>query len=360
MRVFQIVTVYRGYAPQLKALTRPCPTFEAKLGAFLDDRYGAAHLLRPVLQRDPAAFLTIGNDSGLLRAWAAEQGMKPGLSPEEVILAQIEHHRAEALYNLAPLAFGNAFLRRLPGCVRRTIAWRAAPSSHLDFFDHDLIVSNFAAIRRFYEERGARTAHFWPAHDPELDVQAAKTDRPTDILFAGGYTQHHIKRAALLSQVAALAGPYTVAFHLDTSRLARLAETPLGLAGPLSRVRRPRSIRAVAHPPLFGRALHHALGAAKIVLNGAIDMAGSERGNMRCFEALGAGCLLVSDSGSYPNGFEAGRNFLDYSEPGEAVAVLRRALESWQTSAQLAKAGHAMIVREYSKERQWKAFQDLI
>ncbi len=31
------------------------------------------------------------------------------------------------------------------------------------------------------------------------------------------------------------------------------------------------------------------LSNAKIVLNGAIDISGEDRGNMRCFEALGSG-----------------------------------------------------------------------
>jgi len=89
-------------------------------------------------------------------------------------------------------------------------------------------------------------------------------------------------------------------------------------------------------------------------------MAGKERGNMRCFEAMGAGCLMVSDEGVYPPGFEAGRNFLSYRDPDEAVRILESALANWAESAGIARAGHAMIASEYSKERQWKAFQSLV
>jgi len=360
MRLFQNLGIYRNYRGRLRAIPGGLGSFADRMRAFLDDRSGSAHILQPIDEGRPEAFLTIGGDPETQQRWARENGLRKGASLQDILLAQLESHRAEIFYNLDPVAFGDAFLKRLPGSVKRTIAWRAAPSPRHDFFGHDLVVSNFPGILRSYAQAGARTAPFHPSHDPELDAQAARTDRPTDILFVGGYTQHHFRRAALLAEVAALGGGYTVAFHLDGSRLTRLAETPLGLAGPLSRIRRPRAIRAVAHPPLFGRALHDALGAAKIVLNGAIDMAGPERGNMRCFEALGAGCLLVSDSGVYPKGFEAGRNFLDYDDPGEAVDTLRRALESWESSSRLAEAGQAMIARDYSKGRQWKAFQNLI
>jgi hypothetical protein len=44
------------------------------------------------------------------------------------------------------------------------------------------------------------------------------------------------------------------------------------------------------------------IGSSKIVRSGAIDMAGADRGNMRCFEAMGCGALLLSDEGNYPEG----------------------------------------------------------
>lgn len=360
MRLFQMITVYRSYARRLKRLTGPCPSFESKRLAFLGDRYGSSHILLPVLRGDDDAFLAIATDEDLQRSWAAAQGMKPGIPLEDVLLAQIEHHRAEVFYSTDPIRFGNDFLRRLPGCVTRTIAWRAAPSPHLNFFDYDLVVSNFPSILADYRSRGARTAPFSPSHDPALDAEAMRTDRPTDVLFVGGYSQYHRGRALLLERVAALDGRFKIDFHLDGSRLSRLADSPLGLLPPLSRYRRPAPIRRVDRGPTFGRDLYRTLGSAKIVLNGAIDMAASERGNMRCFEALGAGCLMVSDQGVYPPGFEAGRNFLAYRDVNEAVEMIAGALADWPGSAEIAKAGHAMIAAEYSKERQWKAFQALV
>jgi hypothetical protein len=70
-------------------------------------------------------------------------------------------------------------------------------------------------------------------------------------------------------------------------RLCRLAESPVGQLLPLAKHRRPQAIRAISRPPIFGRDYYQVLADAKIVLNGAIDMAGTDRGNMRCFEVLG-------------------------------------------------------------------------
>jgi hypothetical protein len=64
------------------------------------------------------------------------------------------------------------------------------------------------------------------------------------------------------------------------------------------------AIRAVTRDPIFGRDYYEVLSSAKIVLNGSIDMPSADRGNMRCFEALGSGSLLLTDEGNYPEGIQ--------------------------------------------------------
>ena len=82
-------------------------------------------------------------------------------------------------------------------------------------------------------------------------------------------------------------------YCLDASRLTRLAESSLGRRL-LRKHRRPDAIANLGKPRVFGRRLYDLIGHSKIVLNGAIDMAGEDRGNMRCFEAMGCGALLLT------------------------------------------------------------------
>ncbi len=216
----------------------------------------------------------------------------PSVALDKILLAQIEHHRTEVFYNLDPMRYGSDFVRRLPGCVKVTIAWRAAPSPGADFAAYDRVVCNFPSILRSYQDAGWKTAALFPAHDPEMDAYAANEDRPVDVVFVGGYTRHHRQRAAILEAVAKLRGTRTVAFHLDCSRATRWAESKVGRLVPaVAKFRRPEDIRSVSREPVFGRDLYRVLSRAKIVLNAAIDMAGEDRGNMRCFEAMGSGAL---------------------------------------------------------------------
>lgn len=359
MRLFQNSGVYPSYIPRLRALTRGQTGFAAQRDIFLRDRFGASHLLKPVLDGEPDAFFTNGDDPELQTAWARENGLKDETSLEDILLAQIEHHRAEVFYNLDPMRYGDAFLARLPGCVRRTIAWRAAPSAGGAFLGHDLIVNNFPSLLEGYRAQGVRAEYLFPGHDPEAGTYAANQDRPVDVLFIGGYSRHHQVRARMLEGVAALGARYKVTFHLDVSRATRLAETPLGWVGPLRKLRRPTAIRAATQPPVFGRDMYAQLGRAKIVINGAVDMAGRDRGNMRVWEALGCGAALLSDDGNYPEGMTPGADFAIYTDPAEVPARLEAMLAAPERTAALARKGHEMITSRFSKERQWASFQEI-
>lgn len=330
------------------------------MNAFLGDRFGACHFLKPVLDHDPSAFFTNGDDKKLQFQWAREHGMRSDTTPADILLAQIEDHGADVFYNLDPMRYQSDFVKRLPGCVKRSIAWRAAPSPGADFSAYDLVVCNFPGILNGYRSMGWRTAWFAPGHDPVMDDFASNSSRPIDVVFVGGYTRHHRQRAALLEAAVALRNEYSVHLHLDTSRLTRLAESIPGRILPLSRHRRPEVIREASQPPIFGLELYRELASAKIVLNGAIDMAGNDRGNMRCFEAMGCGALLLSDEGNYPEGMIAGVNLVTYSSPEVMVQMIRELLESEANRLKIANAGNAMVSSDYSKTRQWERFVNLV
>jgi hypothetical protein len=325
----------------------------------MNDRFGAAHTLLPVLNGEETAFFTNGDDEVLQRSWARENGLPESVDLGGVLTAQIEAHRTEVLYNMDPMRYGSDFVRSLPGCVKTTIAWRAAPSPGADFSAYGLVVCNFPAILHSFESRGWRAAYFTPAHDPAMDEYAANASRPIDVLFAGTYSRHHLQRASLLKAIALLSDRHNVVFHLDESRATRVAESTVGRLLPLARFRRPQIVQRLSRPPVFGRDLYSALASSKIVVNCAIDMAGVERGNMRCWEALGCGALMVSDSGNYPAGMADGVTMRTFSSPGEAVRVIEASLLQDSEWRGIAEGGRRMIATAYSKQKQWADFQQL-
>lgn len=356
MRLFQNSGTYAAYLVRLDRLAGHSKSFSERRDIFFNDRYGACHILQPIHSGDESAFYTNGDDLKLQRLWAAEQGLKVDSSPADILLAQIEHHRTDVFYNTDPVRFGPDFLRRLPGHVKRTVCWRAAPSGQLDLSGYHRVVNNFPAILANYCAAGLDARYFFPAHDDVLNTYAARTDRPIDILFVGGYSQHHKRRAEVMAAVASLHATYEVRFCLQRSRLTKLAESFVGGLLPLGRHRRPDTIRAVSAEPVFGRDLYDLLSQAKVVLNGAIDMAENDRGNIRCFESLGAGCAMVSDTGRYPEHFIADQTHLEYDNSMDAMQKISELLTDSTRLNLIAENGRLMLAEHYSASRQWQAF----
>ena len=116
------------------------------------------------------------------------------------------------------------------------------------------MVCNFPGILAGYAKNGWHAKYFAPAHDPVLDEYAGNQERPVDVLFVGGFSRHHQRRAKLLRRWQC-ADKLNVVMHLDQSRLARFAASPLGRLLPLAQQRVPAAVRRVSRPSVY-RARH--------------------------------------------------------------------------------------------------------
>ena len=361
MRLFQNSGIYPAYRQYFDKQHGKNQSFDARLKAFLLDRYNALHILSPVQKENETAFFTNGDDEILQRAWAQENGLPSNTSLANILLTQIETHNTEVFYNLDPMRYGSDFVKRLPSCVKKSVCWRAAPSPGADFSAYDRVVCNFPSIIESWCKLGWHGAYLTPSYDPAMDEFASNKDRPIDVLFVGGYSRHHRHRAEILEKVAQILTPkYQVVYCLNQSRLTRLADSPLGWLPGISPYRRPRNIRLVSSAPIFGLELYRLMSRTKIILNGAIDMAGKDRGNMRCFEALGSNALMVSDYGHYPDGFEDKVTMLTYCDADDAATKTSHALDNWTQANRIAAHGYQMICNNYSKAAQWEMFQNLV
>jgi hypothetical protein len=358
MRVFQNIFAYQSYLTHLGSRLPDHSRFQVWQGALVEDRYCAVHYLEPEVAGD--VFLTCNASETMQRAWAREQGLSSSVHLNDIVLAQIEQHGSEVFYTQDPGHYGPEFLRRLPGCVRYRVCWQSPPSLPGDLATYDLVVNNFPTSLAEYAKQGVRTAYFTPSYDPAMTRYAENTERPIDVVFVGGYSRHHRNRSVVLEAVAGLHGRFDVMFALDRSRLTRLAESPLGWLLPLGRHRRPWAIRSVTAKPVFGREMYALFGQAKIVLNGAVDSADQDRGNMRCFEAMGCGALMLTDPGNYPEGMVDSETMVIYRHSKKAAWLVEDLLVNSERRLEIARRGMELLRDRYSKASQWRCFMALI
>jgi spore maturation protein CgeB len=64
---------------------------------------------------------------------------------------------------------------------------------------------------------------------------------------------------------------------------------------------------------------------------------------MRCFEATGWRAVLLTDSGTYPEGFVDGDNMLTYSSAVQILELIKRLIEDASWASSVAKAAYARV-----------------
>ena len=102
MRLFQNCGLTPSYLAHLGQLAAKASSFAQRRGIFLDDRFGALHILQPVLSGDADAFFTcgsnrlmqlmkrLGRQHGIPGQVAMEQVMACGLGPCYVCVRTFE------------------------------------------------------------------------------------------------------------------------------------------------------------------------------------------------------------------------------------------------------------------------------
>ena len=310
---------------------------------------------------DPDAFFTNGDDDILQRQWARENGMRAKPSLEDILLAQIEHHRTEVFYNLDPVRYPSAFVRKLPGLRQKDAVLAGGAVGQADLTAYGAVLGNFPSILDFWRRKGCRAELFFPAIDPVNEqIMALAIGRSTCCSLAAipGIIPRARRRSSR-SRVSPTRG--RCVYCLDASRLTRLAESSLGRLLPFKSIGVRRGSQRSPSRRYLGRQLYELIGKSKIVLNGAIDMAGQDRGNMRCFEAMGCGALLVSDAGNYPEEWRRAQTMETYESPEQAAEV------DCEVSRQLARIGgdgrrgtKRRFRRSTAKLRNGRWFVDLV
>ncbi|MCP3873885.1 MAG: glycosyltransferase [Desulfobacteraceae bacterium] len=317
--------------------------------------------MKPILDENKDAFLAYGNDKISQRLWASENGIA-ACNLEKILLSQIEEHRTEVFYQCDPERYPSNFVHRLPGCVRRTIVWRGSIVNIPNLSAYDCVVSNFEFINEKWRKNGWRSAWLAPSWDPVMAEYSSNDDYTNDLNFCGSFsrTAGYDSRIELLNSLVKLqVSGIKSNFHLAVKKYGRLADGrpwrwipwPIFLSPVLS---------SFVKQPLFGRAMYAAFASSKIVINPATDMVGAERGNSRCWEALGCGACMVASQGMYPEGFEPGVNFETYSSAEDAQKRIIDLLADEERRKAMAKAGRNMVAKVWSKERQWNDFVALV
>jgi spore maturation protein CgeB len=271
----------------------------------------------------------------MLRPLARRVGLSPKLDPEaeKILLAQIEDFRPDLILNQDVFHTDTGFMRRIKGPNGPILIGQVGidPPRGEDWAVYDLMISQLPATVKSFRALGIRSEVSHLAFEPTiLDALPAVTAPDIDISFVGTVSTDHQQRIALLEAVAK---------RFDLKLWGNLPRT-LPSSSPLHRC---------FQGEVWGADMYQVLRRSRISINSHIDMAGQEAGNMRLFEATGAGAFLLTDfKENLHTLFEPDREVAVWRSVDDCLAAIERYLGDGDARAAIARAGQARTFAQHT------------
>jgi spore maturation protein CgeB len=281
------------------------------------------------LQRAVAQFKPI------LRPLARKIGLSPRLNveAENILLAQIEEFRPDLVLNQDVFYVDTTLMRRIKSIGNPALIGQVGiePSRGEDWTVYDMMISQLPSTVRLFRGIGVHSEVCHLAFEPAiLDALPAAPAADVDVSFVGTVSADHRQRIALLEAV-------TRRYDLKL-----WGNGPQGLpaSSPLHRC---------YQGEVWGADMYQVLRRSRITLNSHIDLAGKEAGNMRLFEATGAGAFLLTDfKDNLDTLFAPDLEVATWRTIDDCLAVIDRCIADDDARAAIARAGHARTMTQHT------------
>ena len=283
----------------------------------------------------------------LLRPLARKVGLSPRLDgqAEDILLAQIEEFRPDLVLNQDVFHVDTRLMRRIKGIGSPILVGQVGiePSRGEDWSVYDLLISQLPRIVQSFRAVRVRSEVCHLAFEPGiLDALPAATAADVEVSFVGSVSVDHQQRIALLEAVAQ---------RYDLKLWGNRPPT-LSASSPLQRC---------FQGEVWGAGMYQVLRRSRITLNSHIDLAGREAGNMRLFEATGAGTFLLTDfKDNLDTLFAPDREVVAWRSIDDCLNAIGRYLADDDGRAAIARAGQARTMAQHTYSHRAREILGLI
>lgn len=271
----------------------------------------------------------------MLRPLARRVGLSPKLDAqtETILLAQIEDFQPDLVLNQDTFYVDTGFMRRVRAIGNPILIGQVGiePSRGEDWTVYDLMISQLPTTVNAFRKLGVRSELNHLAFEPSiLDALPEAPEPDVDVSFVGTVSTDHRQRIALLEAVAE---------RHDLKMWGNLPRS-IPASSPLHRC---------FQGEVWGVDMYQTLRRSRITLNSHIDFANREAGNMRLFEATGAGAFLLTDfKENLDTLFAPDREVAVWRSIDQCLEVIERCLRDHSGRAEIARAGQARTLAQHT------------
>ena len=385
MKLVKITSAYPGYLKKFYGIrpdTALLPYGEQKK-ALDHDAFGWADFWSHALFPLGYEVMEITRNAGPLQeAWARENGVKEGTTPEGIVVEQVKRFRPDILWYDDTDDMLLRGLRDAVPSLRLVLGWvgSAIPATGV-WRDMDLILSCAPESVAAMKDAGHDAAHLHHGFDPRIPGRLADRGKSVNISFIGQVVRSggvHRRREEFLEKIAretsleifSPSAGYT--WRDDVTSAAKslvyhgahalcnagipeswISGIPL-VGGALHWQARPVSpvnnrLKRFLRPPVFGLEMFQVIRDSRMTLNIHADSSPRYASNMRLFETTGVGTCLVSDwKENLHELFVPDKEVIAYRNAEECAEKVQWLLEHPREREEIATAGMARTLREHT------------
>ena len=367
MRIYQTIHKYAPHIPLFEKRNNINDKIDVSFAELqkliLEDGYASSYILLPALEgKTDQVFFTLWDYERLQYLWAKEHGLN-SRDLSVIKHAQIDWYKPDVFYNHSAFC-DNYFLNkhRIDQNILK-ICWYGVIQKEPSIFQqYDIHLTLHRPYIKKWAEAGLKSYELQPGFDRRLEKYDSN-DKPIDFLFYGQYWHEFFKnRNKLLDQLLeySLNCKFNIKIHLQISDLKKpYLNIPF-----FRRFKRDtaHSIFVTTHssPPLYGQLLYEATGKTKFVINAYTDNNQNFKSNMRLFESLNCGSLLISEEGNYPDGFEPNKNFIPYKNSRDLFSNIPKFIDNYLSLKESMYPYIKEVKSMYSKQNQWEQFKKIV
>ncbi len=368
MKIYQCV---HKYPPHIPAFERRWgitdqSSFAEIHDAFLRDGYASVYRLDPsTCCPDDDVFFIMWNYERLQHAWAREHDLKTR-DLDEIRFAQIEEFQPDIIYDFSPSVSPDFAQNVSQRGDYKVVCWNGflktpEPPANPNY-------NGFVSLHRpfvdSWKSRGFQALELQPGIDPEwFELEGPEHGSKTnELIIYGQIGSNFGKREELVRNVAIASGEARFEFkcfaHTKTiykrpgGRLARLGiNLPFLIKWPDA------ALRSVLQPPKYGIELYETIRQSKAVLNNFTDLSTDFHSNMRIFETIGNGTILITPRGTYPEGLDEGTDYLAFDGVDEITKHVKMLDSEPGKADEFAKNAQSRMAENFSNARQYQTFK---
>ncbi|MCC6837839.1 MAG: glycosyltransferase [Bacteroidia bacterium] len=334
------------------------------------------------------AFEIISNDKVLQSTWAKEHGVKENASDAEIIFEQLKFYRPEIIWLDTTVFLNKEWVNRIKSEIKGLkliVGHICAPYNNVigsSFSHFDIMFTCTPCFVKEIEEQGGNPYLLYHSFDDQV-LKTLETEvnsfPENDFVFTGslltGYGLHKT-RIEYLEEFLRSNINLTIYGNIESQKTIRMKQLmhytiktmlSLGMEGFVDGNSFLRKYKKYAdaeinnyskrlinsiREPVFGLDMFKLLQHSKICFNIHGEIAKVCGGNIRLFEATGAGtCLVTDNKKNMQDLFDVDNEIVVYNNMEECVEKVKWLLDNPVKAAEIAKAGQQRTLKDHTVKK---------